>query len=246
LVACGLVNTYMAICDLRQQKPDFEFIAQIETLFACDSRELDLSLWHALYGYDSSEKFLSVALALQFNGYFETLVIKDLEFSQLSKYLPPILKHNRNIKNLVVSNNNTNWTADFGGSLVLNEQSQLCVLDISKNSITDSGVAFLSRSIINFTSNFRALSLSHLNLNPEGVNQILESLLKNENLSGSLQALNMSSNTFDDKSVQLFQQLMIEIGNKEGQLSRLAISNVKVPIGKLASGAKKTSLLGIS
>jgi len=239
LVACGIIHTYLAICDLRQQKPDFEFLSQIETLFACDSRELDLSFWHALYGFDASDKFLTVALTLQYNVYFDSLIIRDVQFSSLSKYLPPILKNNKYIKHLVVSNNTTTWTADLGGSLVLNEPSRLCILDISKNTISDTGVAFLARAIHTFTSNFRALSLSHLGLNPEGVNQILESLNMNENLLTSLQALNMSHNTFDDKSIQLFQQWMVEIGNREGSLSRIAVSNVKVPVGKLASAVKK-------
>jgi Ran GTPase-activating protein (RanGAP) involved in mRNA processing and transport len=242
LVASGLLTTYYAICDLRQQKPDYEFISTVETLFYCDRRELDLSLWPVLYESDGSDIFFSVALALQYNTYFESLIIKDISFTQSFKYLPTILKHNITLKKLVVSNLNTTWNADLGGSLVLNEQNQLKVLDLSHNNITDSGVAFLSRTLQSLP-HFTALSLSHLNMNPEGVNLVLESMIKNFEFSISLKALDLSSNNFDDKSVKLFNQLLCDIGNQGGVLSRLSVSDVKVPFGKICVNLKKLSNL---
>jgi hypothetical protein len=174
-----------------------------------------------------------------------SLVIKDIVCPSLAKEISLIFKENRTLKKLILRNNESTWTQQFGANLLVNQNRKLMVLDMSRNTCPLPSALMLSRAFSAWEHSLTVLNLSWMNLDSQSLCAILSAFEQNLGMSRTIQQLDISWNGFsasdkisasanssplnsDSHFIKLFEWIG-SMGNSGSGLIRLNVSNFGTP-----------------
>eukprot|EP01125_Pyxidicula_operculata_P005220 TRINITY_DN1889_c0_g1_i1.p1 TRINITY_DN1889_c0_g1~~TRINITY_DN1889_c0_g1_i1.p1 ORF type:complete len:859 (-),score=194.15 TRINITY_DN1889_c0_g1_i1:605-3181(-) len=196
------LQTYPAWCNYYSVQPNYHVPHWVKYLEAQKTRDLDLT---TAIGFETSSDNTSclgpLILSLVHDIYFKSIIVHNIQRKEILEEVAEVIRNNRVLTKLVLVNvdGDASGFQQLGMALFDNTADTIRIIDFNQNRI-GTGMDTINKAFGRWKSPLPYLNLANCNIPAKQLSDLFNALKTNDNISLSLEYLNVSHNRFDDET----------------------------------------------
>ncbi|KAJ3431572.1 leucine-rich repeat isoform f [Anaeramoeba flamelloides] len=244
------IERYIAECSLLGIQLNTYFLSYVEECFLSPNQKQKKTLNLSNFQYFNEKKkhefylnLLPVLSALGKNCYYETLIIKNSNQSNVVTLVSDLLAQNKTLKSITIGNK----TPKKGfirliNAISSNTELNLTKLDLSNNIFPEKSMNIFAEELGKNLNGLKTLKIKNIGLKEKNAQFLLQSMEVNKSFT-DLMKLDLSDNDLSELGSFAFRNCICKFQKEELKISQISVSNSNVNLTEFFYGIMNEKML---